>query len=138
WAMEISFSALCQVDNPFRFTFPYSVTTKWVLVLVSVTMEPESRTGRIRDFRLPALSLKVEEQQMKLLPPLDRYAPSTKSSCPPAPLMCFTPADSAFTCPNRSIFTALLMDMKLSRADTVRTSFTYPTEALYISGLLSI
>ncbi len=72
WAMEISFSALCQVDNPFRFTFPYSVTTKWVLVLVSVTMEPESSTGRIRDFRFPALSVKVEEQQIKLFPPLDR------------------------------------------------------------------
>ena len=33
------------------------------------------------------LSMKEEEQQMKLLPPLDRYAPMTKSRWPPAPEM---------------------------------------------------
>ena len=55
------------------------------------------KVGRMRDCRFPCLSVKVEEQQMKLLPPLERYAPSTKSSCPPAPLIGFVPADSALT-----------------------------------------
>ena len=42
----------------------------------------------------------------------------------PAVLMCFVPADSAFTWPNRSTSTALLMEIKLSRRETFRTSFT--------------
>ena len=37
-----------------------------------------------------------------------------KSNWPPVPEMCFRPADSAFTWPNRSMSMALLMEMKLS------------------------
>ena len=53
-------------------------------------------------------------RQIKLLPPLDRYAPSTKSCWPPAPLICLVPAVSPLTCPYRSTSTALLMEIKLS------------------------
>ena len=40
---------------------------------------------------------KIEDMQMKLLPPLERYAPMAKSSWPPVPEMCLMPADSALT-----------------------------------------
>ena len=83
--MEISASARCQEDKPLRLTFPYSVTTQWVLALVSVTTEPSAREGLIREAFVPSFFSKVEEQQIKLFPPFERYAPSTKSSCPPAP-----------------------------------------------------
>ena len=95
--MEIRASALSHVVRPFRLTLPYSVTTKCVLVLVSVTMDPLDSVGLILECRLPSLSANVEEKQIKLFPPLDRYAPSTKSSCPPAPEICLIPADSAPT-----------------------------------------
>ena len=77
--MEISFSARSHTLNPLRQTQPYSVTTYMVFTRVSVTTEPGWSVGRMRDFMEPSLSLKVEDRQMKLLPPLDRYAPSTKS-----------------------------------------------------------
>ena len=77
--MEISFSARSQTLRPLRQTQPYSVTTYMVLTRVSVTTEPGWSVGRMRDFREPSLSLNVEDRQIKLLPPLDRYAPSTKS-----------------------------------------------------------
>ena len=57
---------------PGRNTFPYSVTNQWILALVSVTMEPLARVGRILDTSSPCLFLKVEEQQIKLFPPLER------------------------------------------------------------------
>ncbi len=85
-----------------------------MLALVSVTIEPGSSVGRIRDLTSPDFVVNVEEQQIKLFPPFERYAPSTKSSCPPAHDIFLIPADSALTCPNKSRFTALLIDIKLS------------------------
>lgn len=37
WAKLISASALSELDNPFRLTAPYSVTTKWTSFLGVVT-----------------------------------------------------------------------------------------------------
>ena len=58
---------------------------------------PGVGVGTMRLFMLPSLPVTVEDMQIKLLPPLDRYAPITKSSCPPVPEMCLSPADSALT-----------------------------------------
>ena len=98
-AMEISFSARSHTLRPFRHTQPYSVTTFIVFTRVSVTTEPGASVGRMRECTPPFLSLNVEERQIKLLPPLDRYAPRTKSCWPPAPLICLVPAVSPLTCP---------------------------------------
>ena len=102
---------------------PYSVTTYWVQLLGQVTMEPLFSVGRMRLLTLPCLSVIVEDMQMKLLPPLDRYAPMTKSSWPPVPEMWRVPALSELIWPKISISTALLMEMKLSISETTCTSF---------------
>ena len=39
--------------GPFKFTFPYSVTSQWRLQRVSVTADPGSKMGRIRLFISP-------------------------------------------------------------------------------------
>ena len=95
--MEISASARSQLDGPFRLTQPYSVTTYMVLTRVSVTMLPSASVGRMREASVPSFYLKVEDRQIKLLPPLDRYAPSTKSCWPPAPEMWRMPEVSLLT-----------------------------------------
>ena len=61
-AMEIIASALCQVDNPFKFTIPFSVATYCTHARVAVTAEPGVRVGRMRECNIPCLSVKVEEQ----------------------------------------------------------------------------
>ena len=60
-------------------------------------MEPGVSVGTMRLLTVPSLPVTVEDMQMKLLPPLERYAPIAKSSWPPVPEMCLMPADSAFT-----------------------------------------
>ena len=70
-AMLIRASAVCQELRPLRLTAPYSVTTYMVLGRASVTMLPGARVGRMRLARLPSLFLKVEDMQMKVLPPLE-------------------------------------------------------------------
>ena len=72
WQTEMILSALSHVEMPFKFTMPYSVTRYWMFVRVSVTMEPLERVGRIREDTVPSLAVTVEEQQIKLLPPLLR------------------------------------------------------------------
>ena len=84
----INISALCQVDFPFKFAAPYSVTIKLVAVLGVVTIAPGVKIGEISDSLLPSFSVLVDGVQMKLFPPFDRNAPITKSTCPPVPLIC--------------------------------------------------
>ena len=71
-AIEISASARYQLDLPLRLIMPYSVTTYWVAERGSVTIEPSDRVGRMRDAIVPSFCLKVEDRQIKLLPPFDR------------------------------------------------------------------
>ena len=52
---------------------PYSVTTYMTLVRVSVTAEPGTSVGRMRLWTSPVrLLVKVDDRQMKLLPPSER------------------------------------------------------------------
>ena len=41
---------------------------------VSVTVDPSAKVGLILVCFTPSLDVNVEEQQIKLLPPLDKYA----------------------------------------------------------------
>lgn len=79
-----------------------------------MTLEPFGKVGTILDLSCPSFVVYVDVRQIKLLPPFDRYAPKTKSNCPPAPLICLIPDDSALTCPNKSTSMALLIEIKLS------------------------
>ena len=69
--MLIRSSALCQDVRPFIIAIPYSVTMYMEFARVSVTILPLASVGRMRLTRLPALSVNVEDMQMKDLPPLD-------------------------------------------------------------------
>ena len=51
--MPLKASARSQVDRPFTFTLPYSVTSQWRLVRVAVMMVPSAMVGRMRDFSWP-------------------------------------------------------------------------------------
>ena len=81
-------SALSHVVLPLRSAAPYSVTIKLVAILGVVTMAPGGSTGEMSDSTLPSGVVLVEGVHRKLWPPSDWYAPSTKSSCPPVPLIC--------------------------------------------------
>ena len=94
-----------------------------MFALVAVTIEPSFKVGKKRERTSPFLSFTVELQQIKLLPPFERYAPMTKSSCPPAPEIWRLPELSLFTCPKRSISTAELIETKLSCAAILAISF---------------
>ena len=92
--------------------------------LAAVIAENVSKFGTILDSSFPVfLFINLEDRQINDFPPLDKYAPKTKSSCPPAPDICFAPEDSELTCPNKSTFTALFIETKLSICEITLESF---------------
>ena len=91
--MAIIASARSRSESPARFAAPYSVTMYCVSVRDAETVLPEGTQGTMFDLSEPSFLLCVEARQMKPLPPLERNAPSRKSSCPPVPESCRVPAD---------------------------------------------
>ena len=57
------------------------------------------KCGRMRERRVPCLSVNVDVMQMNALPPRAIAAPVRKSSWPPVPLIWRRPELSDATCP---------------------------------------
>jgi len=102
---ELSYSSECArclapVDGVFSLDFERTVASEGTLSdeqLEEHFDEYAILNGTMLDTREPSLAVLAEFMQMKPLPPLERNAPSRKSSWPPVPESWRLPPDSAFS-----------------------------------------
>ena len=82
-------------------------------------------------------SFVVECSAMIDRPPFDRFAPRTKSICPPIPEICLSPIASAQTCPCRSTSTQELIETTLLFWEITAGLLHTSTGSISNIGLLS-
>lgn len=118
-ANSMMLSARSVEESPFRFTEPNSVTIQCVSVRGVVT--GPSRRGTIREIVSFAA---VERVVIMERPPLDAYAPLTKSNCPPEALYWCPSKYSELQAPVRSICKVALMETTFSFCAMIPGSLT--------------